>query len=185
MKRISLLFTIFVICFATLTQAQTAAPKPDPEIQKMSMFAGHWKYEGEVKPTPVGPLAPGKYKSEWFGEMTLGGFFFERRVKGSGPGFDYERLDVYWYDPAIKSLTYADYLNNGHVDSGVFEVTGNVYTVRWKETAGGKDYQMRATYTLARDGLSMDYKMDYSPDGQTWTTSGEGKAVKFEPAANK
>jgi hypothetical protein len=65
--------------------------------------------------------------------MTLGGFFFERRVKGTGPKGDFEFLDIDWYDPATKSLTYAVYSNNGHVDSGLFEVTGNVCTVRSKE----------------------------------------------------
>jgi hypothetical protein len=132
MQRISLLFAALVVWFIGAVQAQAPAPKPDPEIQKMSMSVGHWKLEAEAKPAPVGS-APGKIKDEWFGQMTLGGFFFERRVKGTGPKGDFEFLDIDWYDPATKSLTYAVYSNNGHVDSGLFEVTGNVCTVRSKE----------------------------------------------------
>lgn len=184
MKKIAILLSLLAICFVITAQAQTAAPKPDPEIQKMSLFVGHWKLEAEAKPAPVGS-APGKIKDEWFGRMTLGGFFFERRVKGTGPKGDFEFLDIDWYDPVTKSLRYAVYSNNGHVDSGLFEVTGNVSTVRSKETAGGKEYQVRRTYTYAPDGMSMDYKTEYSPDGQTWTTSVEGKATKVEPNPKK
>jgi len=184
MKRVSILLSLLVVCLFATIQAQTVAPKPDPEIQKMSLAVGHWKYEGEIKPSPI-DLAPGKIKEEWFGQMTLGGFFFERRVKGTGPNGDFEFLDIDWYDPASKSLTFAIYRNNGKVSTGLFEDNGNVITVRWKATAGGKEYQMRATFTFAPDGMNMDYKGEYSPDGQTWTTFGEGKAVKVEPAEKK
>jgi hypothetical protein len=184
MKRIAILSSLLAVCFVVAAQGQTAAPKPNPEIQKMSLFTGHWKFEAEVKPSPIGS-APGKIKEEWVGQMTLGGFFFERRVKGTRPEGDFEFLDIDWYDPATKSLTYALYLNNGDIESGLFEVTGNVSTVRRKVTAAGKEYQIRQTYTFAPDGMSMVYKTEYSPDGQTWTAVTEGKAVKVEPAAKK
>src|SRR5271166_742698 len=77
MQRISLLLAALVVWFIGAVQAQAPAPKPDPEIQKMSLFVGHWKLEAEAKPAPVGS-PPGKIKDEWFGQMTLGGFFFER-----------------------------------------------------------------------------------------------------------
>jgi len=53
MQRISALLFLLVFCFATAMQAQ--APKPDPEMKKLGVLVGHWTYEGEYKPGPLGP----------------------------------------------------------------------------------------------------------------------------------
>lgn len=57
MQRISLLFAVLVVWFIAAVQAQAPVPKPGPEIRKLHVLVGHWTYEGEYKPGPLGPGA--------------------------------------------------------------------------------------------------------------------------------
>jgi hypothetical protein len=66
MRRISLLLFLLVFCSATAMQAQAPAPKPGPEAKKLSVYLGHWTYEGESKPGP-GALAVSSLANETFG----------------------------------------------------------------------------------------------------------------------
>ena len=62
MQRIGIVLFAFLVCFATAMQAQTAAPKPSPELKKLRPPLGHWTYEAESK---AGPSAPsGKLTGE-------------------------------------------------------------------------------------------------------------------------
>jgi hypothetical protein len=74
MTRITVLLFALVVCFATAAQAQTQAPKPDPALKKLAVRVGHWTYEGENNPGPLG--LGGKYTGEATCQMILGGFFF-------------------------------------------------------------------------------------------------------------
>ncbi len=53
--------------------AQTPAPKPDVEVKKLHVLVGHWTWEWEAKPGPLG--SGGKATGEYDGQMILGGFF--------------------------------------------------------------------------------------------------------------
>jgi len=75
MKRISVLLFLLVFCSATAMQAQAPAPKPDAEVKKLHAVVGHWTFEGEAKPGPLGP--GGKFTGESNCQMILGGFFFQ------------------------------------------------------------------------------------------------------------
>jgi hypothetical protein len=185
MTRISALLFLLVFCSATAMQAQASppVPKPDPAMKKMTLFTGHWTLEGGYRPGPLGP--GGRVTDEWTGRMILNGFFFERRVKGKRPSGDFEFVDIDWYDPNTKSLTYAVYQDNGHVDSGVFAFEGNACIVKSKRTVGGKQYETRGTCAFAADGMSLTYKGEFSPDGKTWTVYFEGKGTKVLPAPKK
>ena len=77
MRRMSLLLLILGACFATVVQAKTEAPQPDPALQKLSVFVGHWTYEGEIKAGPWGPSTMDS--GEYDGQMIFGGFFFQGR----------------------------------------------------------------------------------------------------------
>jgi hypothetical protein len=181
-RTIALLF-LLAFCLATAVQAQAPAPTPGPEVQKLRVMVGHWTLEGEYKPGPLGP--GGKITGELTSRMILNGFFIEERANGKSPRGDFEFLDISWYDPSTKSLTYAQYRNNGQVVSGVFTFEGNACIVKSKRTAGGKQYETRTTYTFAADGMSQTVTGEFSPDGKTWTVYLEGKATKVLPAAKK
>ena len=67
---------------AAWASQHTEAPKPGPEVKKLEAFAGKWKGESEMKPSPFAPA--GKMTSEddctWF----EGGFELVCRSRASG-----------------------------------------------------------------------------------------------------
>jgi hypothetical protein len=71
MRRFHILLLLLVACFTTAVQAQTPAtvPKPDPELKKLAVFLGHWTFEEDYKPGPIGP------SGESTGEFTGRSFF--------------------------------------------------------------------------------------------------------------
>ncbi len=45
----------WLLCYATaLAQTEPAPPKPGPEAQKLGMFVGEWKIEGDLPPGAMG-----------------------------------------------------------------------------------------------------------------------------------
>jgi uncharacterized protein (DUF2147 family) len=183
MQRITLLLSLLIVCFATATQAQTTAPKPDPALQKLHVWVGHWKYEGEYKPGPLGPA--GKATGEYDGKIILGGFAFRGQWTEKGPAEETRGLEVYGYDPVNKNYPFSIYIDNGGIYSGAMNVSGNTYTLMGKFLAAGKVYDAKATVISASDGMSATRKNEISADGKTWITFEEGKFTKAQPAAKK
>ena len=183
-RTIALLF-LLVFCFATVmhTQAQAPAPKPDPEVKKLHADLGHWTYEGEAKPGPLGP--GGKFTGEFDGRMILGGFFFQGRGTDKGPAGEGRYLEIDGYDPVNKNFTHHSYGDDGASFSGVLTITGNTWRYAGSSVSGGKQHQYKGTFVLAPDLASGTYKDEVSPDGRTWTTCEESKYTKVQPAPKK
>ena len=183
MQRISALLFLLVFCFATAMQAQAPALKPDPELMKLSVLVGHWTWEGEWKPGPLGP--GGKHTSEITCQMILGGFFLHCRSTEKGPAGETRGLEIYGYDPVNKNFPTQTYTDNGSTFSGVLTVTQNTYTWAGKLVAAAKPYQFKSTFVLASDLASATYMEEISVDGKTWTPLREAKFTKVQPAAKK
>jgi len=183
MARTSLLLFFLVVCSGTVMQAQAQAPKPGPEVKKLHAWLGHWTYEGEYNPGPLGPA--GKHTGEMTCQMILGGFFLQCRVTEKGPMGEWRALPIIGYDAVNKNYPDQTYIDNGSCITGVFTVGGNRYTWTGEWAAGGKEYQARGTYTVAADLMSMTDKAETSVDGQTWTPLREGKWTKVPPATKK
>jgi hypothetical protein len=94
-QRISVLLLLLVVCSATAMPAQALAPEPGPEARKLHAAVGHWKYEGELKPGPLGP--GGKYTGEMTCQMILGGFFLQCQVSGKEAGRESRLLEIDGY----------------------------------------------------------------------------------------
>jgi hypothetical protein len=58
---------LLVAGLATAMQAQTPTAKPDPELNKIHVWVGHWTFEGEIKPGPLMPA--GKITGELDGGL--------------------------------------------------------------------------------------------------------------------
>ena len=183
MTRISVLLFVLVVFFATAMQAQAPAPKPDPEVKKLHADLGHWTYEGEAKPGPLGP--GGKFYGEFDGQMILGGFFFQGRGTDKGPAGEGRYLEIDGYDPVNKNFTSDIYDDDGSRFSGVLTITGNTRTYVGKTVKPGKQYQYKGTFVLAPDLASGTYKEEISVDGKTWIPYGESKWTKAQPAPKK
>ena len=183
MIRTSAVLFLLVFCFATVVHAQAPAPKPDPELKKLHALVGHWTYEGEYKPGPLGP--GGKYTGEMTYQMILGGFFLQWRFTEKGPAGETRGLGIYGFDPVNTNFPAQSYTDNGSTFSGVLTVTQNTYIYTGKFVVVGKPYQAKATFEVAPDLASANTKLEISPDGKTWTVFAESKNTKVRPAAKK
>jgi hypothetical protein len=75
MKRMTVLFALCSMFFASSIQAQApqGPPKPGPEVKKLDYNIGTWNVKGEAK--PFGPMPGGKFTSTEKCEWYSGGFF--------------------------------------------------------------------------------------------------------------
>jgi hypothetical protein len=183
MTRISILLFFLLVCFATAMQAQAPAPKPNPEVKKLHAVLGHWTFEGEQKPGPLGPA--GKLTGERTCQMILGGFFVQCRYTSKTPTGEVRILEVRGYDPVNKNFFGEQYSDNGARTSSVLTITGNTWTLAGKLVTAGKQYQVKGTFELAPDLASAAFKSEISVDGETWTPFRESRYTKVPPAAKK
>ena len=183
MQRISLLFPFLILCLVSFMQAQTTAPKPDPELKKLHFLLGHGTYEGEAKATPLGPA--GKFSGEQTTQEILGGFFLEARWTEKNPGGANRGLFVIGYDPASKNYTITAFANDGSVESDTSTLQGNTFTMTGKLSFGGKQYLTRVTETWTADWTSCTRKTELSTDGNTWSPWYESKFTLDKAAAKK
>ena len=174
---------LLVFCFATAMQAQAQAPKPDPEVKKMHAWVGHWTFEGEFKPGPLGP--GGEFTGEFSCRMILGGFFLQCQMSGKEAESEMRDLEMYGYDPVNKNFSSAYYFGDGGRITAVLTITGNTWTFAGKWIVAGNQYQFKDSVTLAPDLMSATEKAEISADGKTWTPVVEDKWTKVPPAAKK
>ena len=118
-------------------------------------------------------------------QVILGEFFVQCRGTEKGPMGEWRGLGVYGYDPVDKNYPSHFYMDNGSCLSGAFTVSGDTYAWVAKWPVGGKEYQVRGSYTLAADLMSMADTAEISVDGTTWKPLREGKWTKVPPAPKK
>jgi hypothetical protein len=183
MHRTELLLTLIVICLVPALRAQTTAPKPDPEMKKLDVLVGHWTYEGEYEPGPLGLV--GKVKGVWDARMILGGFFLYEDVNEKVGTGESHALGIESYNPASKQFITNWYQSDGSRYSGTLTITGNTVVWTGPMEFAGKHYQFREIFACAPDFMSGTSKREFSTDGQRWTPFWEAKFVKAKPAATK
>ena len=181
-RTIALLF-LLVFCVATAMQAQAPAPKPGPEVKKLQAVVGHWTFDGEQKPGPLGP--GGKFTGEDNCRMILGGFFFQCQLSGKVAESQMRLLEIDGYDPVNKKFSSDFYFDDGGRRSGTLTVTGNAWTYDGKYLVAGKEYQLKESFILGPDFASGTDKAEISSDGTTWTPFIECKWTKAKPAPKK
>jgi hypothetical protein len=181
MKRTVALLFLLAFCSATAMQAQ--APKPGPEVKKLHAAVGHWTFDGEVKPGPLG--SGGKITGEANVRMILGGFFLQNQQSGKIAGIETRLLEIDGYDPVNKNFSSEFYLDDGSRFSGVLSITGNTWTYAGKFVTAGKQYHYKATFAGGPDLAIWTYKDQLSPDGEKWTPLYDLKFTKVSPAPKK
>jgi hypothetical protein len=166
MKRILVSVGILTLLFSVALQAQTPAPKPGPEHQKLAGLVGNWATAGESSESPFGPAQKwtGKITSEWF----PGNFAVVRHleetysVSGESRG-----LNVVAYDSSAKTYTWYVVNSMGFTALGKATILGDVWTALIEMPVNGKTYKYRGTLRgLGSD--KMTYVAEYSEDGKVW-----------------
>jgi hypothetical protein len=163
------------VMFASAAMAQSAAPKPAPELKKLDIFVGAWTLNGNMKAGAMGPggTMTENNKCEWM----EGGFYLVCHsdytgTMGSGVG-----MSVMGYSADEKAYTYREFESDGEfVDSrGKFD--GDTWTWTNDESTNGTTMKGRFTIQMT-SGSSYTYAFDMSQDGTKWSTVMEGKAGK-------
>lgn len=156
--------------------AQTSTSKPGDEQKRIGFFEGKWKFEGEAKPSPMGP--GGKIMANETCKWFAGGFHLVCQSEGTGPMGAAKSQSVMGYDPSEKTYTYyaisslgEGFFVRGNTDSG------KVWTWNNETTVNGKLMKVRVTVTELSP-TSYGFKMEASFDGGDWAVLEEGKATK-------
>jgi len=186
MRRFLVLFFILIVGFVSAVQAQTPAapPKPAPELKQLRVLVGHWTYEGEYKPGPLGP--GGKITAEYNAQWKLGGFVLEAFAAEKSDTGTTHFLEVDEYNPKDKAINWTSWTSDGTRMWGAITVDGNTITWEGKFTAGGKEYELKEPFSLSADRMSGTAKGDISTDGgKTWAPWFEATYTKTEPAPKK
>jgi hypothetical protein len=179
MRRNQILPFLLIVVLHHKMQAQTPAPKPNPEVKKLHVLVGHWTGEGEYKPGPLGP--GGKITGEYTYRMILGGFFLQGWSTERGPMGETQGLEIDGYDPVNKNLTGNLFSDDGSTFSGVWTVSGNKWIWAGNFVLAGKQYMGKNTVIFAKDWMSATSKVEISVDGKTWTPLLEDKWTKIKP----
>ena len=116
MKRAGMILSGSCGVLTAAAMAQTAAPKPAPELKKLDVFVGTWTLDGNMKPGVMGPggRMTENEKCEWM----EGGFYLVchsdfKSSMGNGVG-----LSVMGYSTDDKAYTYREFSSAGEfVDS--------------------------------------------------------------------
>jgi hypothetical protein len=183
MKRIAFVVGLVVLAFAVAILAQTPAPKPGPEHQKVGAFVGHWTYAGEYIAGPAGP--GGKFTGEYTAQMILGGFFVQGHWVEKGPSGEQKGFETFGYNPATNNYLQTQYIDDGSMSSGEITVSGNIWNFSGATYIGGRQYKIRSTMTFAADLMSIVMKAEVSADGSSWTPFWDAIFTKVKPAPNK
>lgn len=182
-RRISVVPFLLVVCIVTNAQAQTAAPKPDPEFQKLQVLVGRWIEDGEYKAGPWGPAT--KIKGEWTYEFILNGFVLQGNLTEKSAEGETHYLEIDEFDNAAKKIVDSVVGDDGSRFSGTIVFSGNVATWLGTFVLAGRQYQFREPFILSPDLMSGTAKAEFSEDGKKWMPFFEGTFTKIGSTQKK
>ncbi len=176
LKRASAALLVSLLCAAFLAaQTQPQMPTPGPELKKLDYFAGNWKSDGDMKPSPFGP--GGKFSATEQNEWMTGGFFLLSHADESTPMGSGKGLAIFGYDTNEKVYTYQAYNSMGEAEHAKGTLSGDTWTWTNEEKMQGK--LMRGRYTVKTlSPTAYTFKFEMAPESGEWTTVMEGKATK-------
>ena len=172
MKRIGFAVGLVIIVLTVGLLAQTAAPKPGPELKKLNIWVGDWTFEGESQATPLGPAR--KYVGKATVRPILDGFF----VEWHGQSGDSIWNEVDGYDASKKTYFWTGFSNDGSFNSVTYTVDGTSIKYSGVLILGDKQYRIRGTVEFGSDFMSCVDRQEVSADGQTWLLNFQNKMVK-------
>jgi hypothetical protein len=173
MKPAGMILAALILAGAAM--AQTAAPKPGPELKKLDVFVGTWTLDGSMKPGMMGSggTMTENEKCEWM----EGGFYLVchsdyKSTMGNGVG-----LSVMGYSADDKVYTYREFSSTGEFNDSKGTLDGDTWTWTSDEKMGGMTMKGRFTIHMT-SAASYTFAFDMSEDGKKWSTVMEGKAGK-------
>ena len=174
--RLKLTTAIGVALLTTVAAARQPPQtvKPGPEQKRIGYFAGDWTFEGEAKPSPLGP--GGKLSATESCSWFTGGFHLVCRSKGTGPMGPSTGQATMSYDAGRKAYAYHAISSSGNVIFVRGQVDGKVWTWSDDVTIDGKTMKIRATVT-EESPTAYTFKLEAGAGGSMAVIE-EGRATK-------
>ena len=178
MRRSAFAVVMLTLIIVVATRAQSAAPKPPPEVKKWAIWAGDWTTPGTAKDSPSQP----EYKLEWRtnAHWILGGFALQVDGIWRGNGTELHSLEILSYDPAKKANTFSGFQSDGTtwIGTATFNNGTSVENVAVTDP-NGKVAICRNDWVFSADGRAVSGKAEFEQDGGRWTNfTGKGTRVK-------
>jgi hypothetical protein len=170
------LFGVALLGSSLVAQQPSQAPKPGAEQKRIGYFAGDWTFEGEAKPSPLGPA--GKITTTESCSWYVGGFHLVCRTKGTGPMGASTSQSTMSYDAGRKAYTYHSINSMGSVIFVRGQVNGKVWIWEDDMTVDGKTVRIRATVT-EESPTAYSFKLE-AGDGGAMAVVEEGRATKVK-----
>lgn len=136
-----------------------------PEHQRLDVFAGHWRTEGQTAPADGVPALPIRSSDEY--EWLPGGFFLIHRWNGHVGDANVHGIEIIGYDEASGHYQTHFFDNDGNAGSEDLTVRDRTWTWLGKQVMGA-DWH-RCTSVVSDDGNTMRASHDRSSDGSSWT----------------
>jgi hypothetical protein len=174
MKRESALVIVLVLISVALAAAQ-GPPQPGPELKKLDYFAGTWRLEGDLKPSPFGP--GGKFTGTENNEWGLGGFFLMSHSEFKMPMGGGTGLAVFGYKADEKVYVYHAFNSMGEAEDSKGMLEGDTWSWTSESKMEGKVMKGRFVIKVISP-TSYSFKFDMQPEGGEWATVMDGKATK-------
>jgi hypothetical protein len=168
--------SILAVALSTFIAAQPPTPKPGPEHKRLEVFAGTWKLDATMHPSPMGP--GGKITGTETCRMFEGGYHVICDSSGTGAMGPMKGHAVMTWDRNAKTYRYFSINNMPDGDQATGSVSGNTWTWNGKtELGGGKSINSR--FTLVETSPTVHtMKWEMSEDGKTWKVVMDGKSTK-------
>ena len=168
--------SIFALTLPAFVAAQPQAPKPGPEHKRLEVFAGTWKMDMTMQPSPLGP--GGKMTGTETCRLFDGGYHVICDSTGDGPMGTMKGHAILTWDRSANQYRYFAINNMPDAELATGTVSGSTWTWTGKtELGGGKSIHSR--FTLVEISPTVhNVKWEMSEDGTTWKIVGEGTSTK-------
>ena len=159
MKRIVCCCTTVFLAFGVAALGQV--PANAPEANKLTVFAGNWKYEGTgmITPTPRTRISGAE-----IGNMAAGGAGLQKTGGETGVFGTVEWVETEVYDATAKRFRYLGSQSDGTTWQGSGFVAGRVWKYEGTMTIQGNRYHIRSEKSLAPDEKSYAWKTQIRVD---------------------
>ena len=138
--------------------------KAGPDHQRLSVFAGRWRTEGQTIATDDAPALLVQSSDEY--DWLPGGFFLIHRWSGHVGDAEVHGVEIIGHDARSGHYQTHFFDNEGHSGSEDLTVCDRTWTWLGKQVMGSEWH--RCTSVVSDDGNTMRASHDRSSDGSSW-----------------
>jgi Protein of unknown function (DUF1579) len=139
-------------------QSQGQSIAPSPEIQRLHLFVGKWKTEGETHASADAPAVKVAFMDTY--EWLSGKFFLVHRANGHIGNEEFNSIEFIGYDPLSQMYICHSFDSRGNSDLFQANFRDPIWTIEGKSS--------RFTGMFATSGHTLTGKWEQSSDGVNW-----------------